>query len=122
MADRLKLLVVDDEDGLRTLLKSELDSHGYITDEADGGNMALEMLKKNQYNLVILDIRMPDLDGISVLQSIRSTNPQIKVIMLTGVGEMKLAQECVQLGAADFLTKPLELKNIIDCIERVMKE
>lgn len=122
MGSKIKLLIVDDEDGLRTLLKSEMEAHGFEADEADGGNMALEMLKKSSYDVVILDILMPDISGIKVLRDIRSNKIPTKVIMLTGVNELKLAQESMQLGANDFLTKPVEPRIIADCITRVMKE
>ncbi len=122
MPDSKKILIVDDEDGLRTLLKSELDGHGFAADEADGGIMALAMLGKKKYDLVLLDIRMPDIDGLAVLRSIRSKDLPTKVVMLTGVGELKLARESVDLGADDFLSKPIELKNLLACIDRVLQE
>jgi DNA-binding response OmpR family regulator len=122
MAKKVKILVVDDEDGLRTLLKSELDLQGFVAEEADGGNMALELLGKNRYDIVLLDIRMPDLDGLSVLREIRSKKLRTKVIMLTGVDELKIARESLELGADDFLSKPLEFRNLLACINRVTKE
>ena len=122
MGNKLRLLVVDDEDGLRTLLKSELELHGFDVDEADGGTIALEAAKANAYDVIILDIRMPDIDGLEVLRRIRSEKLARKVIMLTGVGELKIARETLELGADDFLTKPVEFKNLIACIDRVVKE
>ncbi len=122
MGKKLRLLVVDDEDGLRTLLKSELELHGFDVDEADGGTIALEAAKANVYDLIILDIRMPDIDGLEVLRRIRSGKLAKKVIMLTGVDELKIARETLELGADDFLTKPIEFKNLIACIDRVVKE
>ncbi len=122
MGSKVRLLIVDDEDGLRTLLRSEMELHGFEVGEADGGNMALEMLKKGTFDIVLLDILMPDISGISVLREIRSAKIPAKVIMLTGVNELKLAQESIQLGANDFLTKPVDPKIIADCIHRVMKE
>jgi DNA-binding response OmpR family regulator len=122
MANKLKLLVVDDEDGLRTLLKSELELHGFDVDEADGGTMALEAAKATTYDVVILDIRMPDIDGMEVLRRLRADKLARKIIMLTGVDELKIARETLELGADDFLTKPIEFKNLIACINRVVKE
>ena len=122
MADKLRLLVVDDEDGLRTLIKSELELHGFEVDEADGGTMALEVLKSGSYDIVLLDMLMPDMDGLDVLRIIKTEKLAKKVIMLTGVGELKIAHESLDLGADDFLTKPVEMKNIIACINRVAKD
>jgi DNA-binding response OmpR family regulator len=122
MAEPVKLLLVDDEDGLRTLMRSELEALGYSVEEADGGTIALEMVEKTTYDLIILDIRMPDLDGISVLKTLRSTQIPSKIVMLTGVDELRLTRECLKLGANDYLTKPIQMKNLVNCIERVMKE
>jgi DNA-binding response OmpR family regulator len=122
MAEPVKLLLVDDEDGLRTLMRSELEALGYSVEEADGGTIALEMVEKTTYDLIILDIRMPDLDGISVLKTLRSTPIPSKIVMLTGVDELRLTRECLKLGANDYLTKPIQMKNLVNCIERVMKE
>ena len=122
MADKINILVVDDEDSLRMLLSSELSSRGYNVDEADGGTIALEALNKNRYDLVVLDIRMPDIDGLTVLKEIRKNNLARKVIMLTGVDELKIAKESLQFGADDFMTKPYDFRNLLACIDRVIKE
>lgn len=122
MADKISILVVDDEDSLRTLLSSELSSRGFNVDEADGGTIALEALNKTRYDLVILDIRMPDIDGLEVLKNIRKNNLAKKVIMLTGVDELKIAKESLQFGADDFMTKPYDFRNLLACINRVIKE
>jgi DNA-binding response OmpR family regulator len=122
MADKIKLLVVEDEDALRTLLGSELGSYGYDVDEADGGTAAMQALEKKYYDLVVLDIRMPDIDGLEVLKNIRAKKLANKVIMLTGVNELKIARDSLALGANDFLTKPYDFKKLLECINRVMKE
>jgi DNA-binding response OmpR family regulator len=122
MPDTKKLLVVDDEDTLRTLVKYELEQRGYSVSEAESGETAMEKLRSDHFDLVILDIRMPGMDGMEVLKNIREENLADKVIMLTGVGEMKIARDSLQLGANDFLTKPYELKTLLACMDRVQKE
>ena len=122
MPDKVKLLVVDDEDSLRTLLKSELESQGFEVDEADGGRIAMKALNDSRYDVVVLDIRMPDMDGLDVLKNIRQHDLADKVIMLTGVDELKIARDSLRLGANDFLTKPYDFKKLLACINRVMKE
>ena len=122
MTDQLNVLVVDDEDSLRTLLKAELELHGFIVDEADGGTIAMKALKGKSYDLVLLDIRMPDMDGLEVLRNIRAKNLAKKVVMLTGVDEMKIARESLELGANDFLTKPYDFTALMACISRVLRD
>ena len=122
MTEKTKLLVVEDEDSLRTLIKSELEDEGYVVTGAENGERALEELSKEDFGIVILDIRMPGMDGMEVLKIIRQKNLADKVIMLTAVDELKIARESLQLGANDFLTKPYSFKNLLTCIDRVMKE
>jgi DNA-binding response OmpR family regulator len=118
----MKILIVDDEETLRQLIKHELAEQGFHVDDAPDGEKALEKLSGDRFNLVILDIRMPGISGLDVLKKIREENLADKVIMLTGVDELKIARESVQLGASDFLTKPYEFQNLLACIDRVFKE
>ena len=122
MPENIKLLVVEDEDALRTLLASELESHGFTVQEADGGTVALEALDNDRFNLVLLDIRLPDIDGLEILKTIRKRNLADKVIMLTGVDELKIAKDSLSYGANDFMTKPYDFRNLLACINRVLKE
>jgi DNA-binding response OmpR family regulator len=122
MPDAQKILIVDDEDTLRTLVRAELEERGFYVDEAADGDEALEKMKDTRYTLIILDIKMPGTDGLEVLRIIREQNLADKVIMLTGVNELKIARDTLQLGANDFLTKPYEFKTLLACMERVIKE
>jgi len=122
MAGKLKLLVVDDEEALRTIVHHELEAYGFKVDVAEDGEVALQKLVEKKFDVVILDIYMPGMDGMEVLRKIREENQKTKVIMLTGVKELKLAKESLALGANDFVTKPYEFKNLLACIDRVMKE
>ena len=122
MAKKLKILVVDDEEPLRILIKDELIVHNFAVDDAEDGHAALEKLKKERFDLVILDIRMPGIDGTEVLKNIRQNNLADKVIMLTAVDERKIAQESLAFGANDFITKPYDFRSLLACIDRVLKE
>lgn len=122
MPEKIKILVVEDEDSLRMLLTSELEAQGFSVQEADGGIIALEALDQNKFDLVLLDIRLPDMDGLEVLKSIRKNGRSEKVIMLTGVDELKIAKDSLSFGANDFMTKPYNFKNLLHCIDRVLKE
>ena len=122
MWDKTKILIVDDEETLRLLLRHELEQRGFDIDEAESGEIAIEKLQKNHFNVVLLDIRMPGMDGMEVLRNVRQNNLADKVIMLTGVDEMKIARDSLTLGANDFLTKPYDIKTLLACINRVLKE
>lgn len=122
MAEKLKLLLVDDEDTLRKIMKDELIVQGYAVSDAGSGNAALEILDNERHDVVILDIRMEGMDGMEVLKRIRKDDLADKVIMLTGVDELKIAKESLDLGANDFMTKPFQFENLFACIKRVMKE
>ena len=122
MADKFKILAVDDEEALRIIVQDELSTLGYDVDVAEDGQDALQKLGEQKYDMVILDIFMPNVDGMEVLKQIREKNLAKKVIMLTGVNELKIARESLALGANDFITKPYDINNLIACINRVMKE
>jgi DNA-binding response OmpR family regulator len=122
MPSAKKILIVDDEDSLRSLVRDELESAGFEVYEAPGGEDALAYLVGNEVDLVILDIKMPGMGGLDVLQRIREDDLARKVIMLTGVGELKIARESLQLGASDFMSKPFDMGNLLACIHRVMNE
>lgn len=122
MAKKLKLLVVDDEDSLRLLVHDELVNSGYQVDTAESGETALEMIGKKKFDIVILDIRMPGIDGLEVLKHIREEGIKSKVILLTGVNELKIARDSLEAGADDFLMKPYDFRTLKACLERVVKE
>ena len=122
MAGKMKVLIVEDEDALRTIVRDELGVYGFDVDDAEDGVKALEKLNKERFHIVVLDIRMPNMDGMEVLRNIRSYDLADKVIMLTAVDELKVAQETLKLGANDFITKPYDFQNLLACINRVMKE
>ena len=122
MPKKLKLLVVDDEDSLRLLVHDELVNSGYQVDTAESGETALEMIAKKKFDIVILDIRMPGIDGLEVLKHIREDGIKSKVVLLTGVNELKIARDNLELGADDFLMKPYDFRTLKACLERVVKE
>jgi len=122
MAKTAKILIVDDEESLRTLVRHELESQGFNVTEKESGPDALEYLAGNPADVVILDIKMPEMGGLEVLEKIREGDLAPKVIMLTGVGELKIARESLELGASDFMSKPFEMSNLLACINRVLAE
>lgn len=122
MTDKRKILVVDDEDALRTVLSSELVSEGYEVVAAGDGDEAINELQKKVFDLVLLDIKMPRMNGFEVLKFIKDKHPTTKVIMLTGFADLKNAIESKKLGAEDFVSKPYDLVDLLTTIERVLSE
>lgn len=120
MSQPIRLLYVDDEESLRILVKSQLISEGFHVEAADDGDTAVEELKKNTYDIVLLDIRMPRMNGIEVLKFIKQQKIKSRVVMLTAVDDLSIAIESVKNGANDYVTKPYDLNNLLACINRVI--
>jgi DNA-binding NtrC family response regulator len=120
MAQPFTILVVDDEDALRNVLSSELQSEGYSVVSAGDGDEAINILQQKTFDLVLLDIKMPRVDGFEVLRFIKERFDKTKVIMLTGFADLKNAIESKKLGAEDFVSKPYDLVDLLTTIERVL--
>jgi DNA-binding response OmpR family regulator len=120
MNQHTRILYVDDEANLRILVKDQLVAEGFSVDTADDGDTGVEMLKKQKYNLVLLDIRMPRMGGIEVLKYIKEHKLTCRVIMLTAVDDLSVALESVKNGANDYLTKPYDLPTLLGSIQRVV--
>jgi DNA-binding NtrC family response regulator len=116
------ILIVDDEEDLRTLLGHVLSTAGYRIDTAADGESALKLLQKEKFDLALLDIQMPNLNGIQVLKYLHQHLPGIKAIMLTGYADLKHAMEAKEFGARDFIGKPYKLEDILSTVERVLGE
>lgn len=117
MPGRTKILVVDDELIQRESLSGWLKKFGHEVDSAENGRMSMELMNKKDYNLVFLDIRMPDVDGITLLERIKAAYPTTQVVMLTGCGSVETAVEAMKLGACDYVTKPVEPADLVRIVE-----
>lgn len=120
MAGKNRILVVDDEDALRTVLSSELEGEGYQVASAADGEEAIKILGGQAFDLILLDIKMPKVDGFEVLKFVKQNQPKTKVIMLTGFADLKNAIESKKLGAEDFVSKPYDLVDLLTTVERVL--
>lgn len=109
MAGKIRVLMVDDEEQFRSTTSKILTRKGYATTMAGSGEEAIEILKKNPHDVVILDIKMPGMDGHQTLAEIKKINADIPVIMLTGHGAMESARESLKGGAYDYLSKPCDI-------------
>ncbi|MDH3251144.1 MAG: response regulator [Ignavibacteria bacterium] len=122
MPEKRRILVVDDEEALRTVLSGELTSEGYEVNTAADGDEAIAELKKMSYDLLLLDIKMPRVNGFEVLKFVKEQKPGTKVVMLTAFADLKNAIESKKLGAEDFVSKPYDLVDLLTTIERVLNE
>ncbi len=102
------VLIVDDDNAHRMMLSTLIGGWGYETAEANDGKVAIEMVKKQSYDLVLTDIRMAEVDGITALEEIRAYNPSIPVVVMTAWSTVDKAMQVLHAGAADYLTKPLD--------------
>jgi two-component system, NtrC family, response regulator AtoC len=115
------LLVVDDEKLFRDVLTAKLIEHGYITDNAINGIEAINKIQRQQYDVILLDIKMPRVNGIEVLKYINENTLNSEVIMLTTFTDVRTAVETVKLGAYDYITKPYNLVELLQTIERALE-
>jgi len=112
------ILVVDDEPIVRESIRDWLKDAGYQVATAESGEEALEMIDKQEFSVMILDIRLPGKTGINVLNEVKSLNPHIKSIVITAYPSVELAVEAMKLGAVDYLIKPVAP----DDLERLIRE
>jgi two-component system, NtrC family, response regulator AtoC len=115
-----QILVVDDEDAIRTGIAQVLSRLGLKVAMAAGGLPALEMMARRPYAIVLLDIKMPDLDGMEVLQHLRQDYPGTEVIMITGFPTIQGAVECIKHGALDYLVKPFRIDDLEAVVQKAL--
>lgn len=118
MQEKKKVLIVDDQYGIRILLYEVLGREGYRTYQAANGKQALEIVKRESPHLVILDMKIPGMDGIEILKHIKQINKDIKVIMMTAYGELDMIKEATQLGALTHFTKPFDIDELRHAIKQ----
>jgi two-component system nitrogen regulation response regulator NtrX len=114
------ILIVDDESGIRDSLKGVLDDEGFRTDEADSGESCLRLLEQNSFDVVLLDVWLPGMDGLDTLQKIRELDNPPEVIMISGHGTIETAVRATKLGAYDFLEKPLSIDRTLNLVRHAI--
>ncbi|WP_027408046.1 response regulator [Anoxybacteroides tepidamans] len=113
-----KLLIVDDQYGIRILLNEVFQREGYTTFQAANGVQALEIVQKHQPDLVLLDMKIPGMDGIEILKRIKAMNQYIKVIIMTAYGELDMIQETKELGAIMHFAKPFDIDELREAVKK----
>jgi two-component system response regulator AtoC len=116
-----KILIVDDEKLVRWSLQEDFRKEGYEVEVAENGAEALTRIEQEEYDLVLLDIRLPDINGIEVLHKIRKMDSHLTVVMMTAYGDVETAVDTMRAGAFDFITKPFDLNEIRMRVERSLE-
>jgi excisionase family DNA binding protein len=120
--ERARILVVDDEEAVRDLLAKTLTMADYDVDAAVDGQAALNLLREVDYDLLITDLKMPGMDGLSVIREARRQHPMLPVVIITGYSTEASAIEAINLGVAGYLTKPFRLPRILAATARALGE
>jgi two-component system, response regulator, stage 0 sporulation protein F len=118
----MKILVVDDEEGARELFNTILTDEGYEVTLAVNGEDGLTRFKTVPFDLVVTDIKMPGMDGLQLLQEIRKTGSKADVIMVTAYGEVESYLKAMSLGAAEYINKPIRIKELKRIVHKVLTE
>jgi DNA-binding NtrC family response regulator len=116
------ILIVDDKKDFCSVLSDSLSQDRYRVVTAFNGKMALQLAKKEKPDLILLDIKMPGMDGIEVLKKIKKMREEIAVIMFTAFGTLETAREAMKLGAYDYVTKPVDLFLLKSLVKEVLGE
>ena len=118
---KANVLIVDDQESILETLSAILEEKGYRTDTAKTGREAIEKSKTNFYNLALLDIKLPDIEGTKLLAKMKETKPKMVKIMITGYASLENAVEALNLGADAYVMKPVDPENLLRVINEKLK-
>src|SRR6185503_13859253 len=119
---RESILVVDDEAGVRASLTGILGDEGYQVEAVDSGEAALAVLEARRYDLLLLDVWLPKMDGLETLSRVRGLDPELPVVVISGHGSIESAVKAVRLGARDFVEKPLSLEKTLLVVKNALRQ
>lgn len=117
---KAKLLVVDDQMGVRRLLYEAFSVEGYEVEMAANGHEALEKVKLAMPDLILMDMKMPGMNGLQTLQEIKKINDAVVVIMMTAYGELEIVAEAVKLGIKEYVTKPFDINELRETVKKLV--
>jgi len=120
-SDSIRLLFVDDEVGFTEVISKRLRKRGMLVKAVFTGTDAVQAIRKQDFDVAILDLKMEDMDGIEVLKIFKKAYPEMAVIMLTGHGSQTAAKEGLKYGAFDYLTKPCDLEDLVEIINQAVQ-
>lgn len=119
--EKKKVLIVDDQNGIRVLLMEVFSNEGYNTFQASNGRLALDIVRKESPDLVLLDMKIPGMDGLDILKHIKEIDAGIKVIMMTAYGELDMIKEATDLGALMHFTKPFDIDDLRVAVNKQLR-
>lgn len=122
MEQKFKVMVIDDEAIVGKRLKPSLEKQGYEVETYSDGRSAIERIDQKEFDIIVTDVRMDDVDGMQVLEHVKSKSPRAKVIIITGYATVELAREALVKGAFDFIAKPFKPSDLRSIIEKASKE
>ncbi len=117
-----KILVIDDERSIRNTLKDILDFEGYTVVLAENGRQGLQLATENNFDLIFSDIKMPEMDGIELLNALRQAEVESPIVMISGHGNIETAVECIRSGAFDFIEKPIDLNRLLVTVKNALEK
>lgn len=120
--EKKSILIVDDDKSLLTSLAQILTNEGYQVDTADTGQKAIEKSKTQLYHLALLDIKLPDMEGIQLLTAMKDTTPKMVRIIITGYPSLDNAVEAVNKGADGYVIKPIDINKLLDTVKKHLKQ
>jgi DNA-binding NtrC family response regulator len=122
MTDRAKILIIDDDASVRKVLAMALEDDGYIVDTAENGGEAIRKSNANFYNLALIDIRLPDMEGTRLLKEMKDTVPKMVKIVVTGYPGLQNAVEAVNKGADGYIVKPFKMEDLLKTVREHLKK
>ena len=117
-----KLLIVDDQFGIRVLLNEVFEKDGYETMQASNGKQALKLVKDKEPDIILLDMKIPGMDGLEILREIKKMDVKSDVIMMTAYGELEMINEAMRLGALTHFAKPFDIDEVRDNVRKFTED
>jgi DNA-binding NtrC family response regulator len=122
MEKSARILIIDDDENIRKVLQTILEDEGYVTDTAETAKKAIEKSEKGFYNLALIDVRLPDMEGIELLTKLRDTKPKMRKIIVTGYPTLQNAVAAVNKAADGYVMKPFDVEKILTTIKEQLKK
>jgi len=122
MGETARILIIDDDENIRKVLTTILEDEGYDVESVDTAKKAIERTKRKFYNLALVDIRLPDMEGIELLTRMKNTTPKIRKIIITGYPTLQNAVEAINRGADAYILKPFDMEKVLAEIKEQLKK